>query len=134
MSGMQRRKGATFERELARFLREEGFEAARGIGQARAASEVPDVDLDGFWLECKRHRRTNPKAALAQAITDSADNGEGRVPVAVCRDNGQSMRDATVTMRLGDWIELLRDRRIVETVSARAAGAAEAEREPTEAP
>jgi len=120
---MQRRKGAEFERELARYLRAEGFEAQRGIGQARAASEVPDVDLAGFWLEAKRHKKTNPKAALGQAIEDAAENGEGRVPVAICRDNGQSLADSTVTMRLADWIELVRDRRDLLGVCHRAAAA-----------
>lgn len=124
MSAMQRRKGATWERELAAHLRSEGIQAQRGIGQARRSSEVPDVDVAGWWIEAKRHQRTNPKAALQQAIADAAENGEGRIPVAVCRDNGQPLQAATVTLRLGDWIQLVRDRRIVDTVANVAASAA----------
>lgn len=123
MSAMQRRKGATWERELALYLRSQGLEAKRGIGQARSASEVPDVDLAGWWVEAKRHARTNPKAALTQAVADTESHGEGRVPVAVCRDNGQSVEGATVTMRLADWVALVKDRRIVETVTAAASRA-----------
>lgn len=111
MSAMQRRKGAQWERELAAYLREHDIEAQRGIGQARRSSEVPDVDVDGWWIEAKRHARTNPKAALQQAIADSSANGEFRVPVAICRDNGQSLQETTVTMLLDDWIELVKDRR-----------------------
>lgn len=114
MSAMQRRKGAAWERELAAYLRANGVDAQRGIGQARSASEVPDVDVDGWWVEAKRHARTNPKAALAQAISDSDAHGEGRVPVAVCRDNGTSIEAATVTMRLSDWVELIKDRHGLE--------------------
>lgn len=117
---MQRRKGAEWERELALYLRSQGLPAKRGIGQARSASEVPDVDLAGWWVEAKRHARTNPKAALAQAVTGTEEHGEGRVPVAVCRDNGTAVEGATVTMRLADWVALVKDRRIVETVTAAA--------------
>jgi hypothetical protein len=124
---MQRRKGAQWERELALYLRSQGLPAKRGIGQARSASEVPDVDLPGWWVEAKRHARTNPKAALAQACADSAEHGGGRVPVAVCRDNGTALEDATVTMRLADWVQLVKDRRIVETVTKAATVATEAE-------
>lgn len=117
MSAMQRRKGAQWERELSLYLRSMGLPAKRGIGQARSASEVPDVDLPGWWVEAKRHQRTNPKAALAQAIADTTAHGGGRVPVAVCRDNGTSLEEATVTLRLSDWVQLVKDRRIVETVT-----------------
>lgn len=127
MSAMQRRKGAGWERELSLYLRSMGLPAKRGIGQARSASEVPDVDLPGWWVEAKRHQRTNPKAALAQAIADATAHGGGRVPVAVCRDNGTAIEGATVTMRLADWVALVKDRRIVETVTKAATVATEAE-------
>ena len=105
MGKMQRNKGANYERDLANYLTAHGLPAKRGIGQARSASEVPDVDLAGFWIECKRHKRTNPRAALAQAIEASAHTT--RMPVAVCRDNGTHEDDATVTMRLVDWVSLV---------------------------
>lgn len=125
MGAMSRRKGATFERELARYLTDNGLESKRGIGQARSASEVPDVELDGYWIEAKRHQRTNPKAALAQAIEANGDNGTR--PVAICRDNGTSMQEATVTMLLDDWIELVRAKRDLDLVCATAACASESE-------
>mgnify|MGYP007082287255 CR=1 FL=1 len=80
---MQRRKGAGWERELAAHLRSEGIEAQRGIGQARRSSEVPDVDVDGWWIEAKRHQRTNPKAALQQAIGQCAGNEFADVAAAM---------------------------------------------------
>lgn len=123
MSALSIRKGKNFERELAAYLRSHGVTAERGIGQARRSSEVPDVDVEGWWIEAKRHQRTNPKAALQQAIGDANENGEGRVPVAVCRDNGTAMQDTTVTMRLDDWIELVRDRRDLLSVCHTAASA-----------
>jgi hypothetical protein len=111
MSKMQRTKGATWERELARYLTDHGLVSKRGIGQARSATEVPDVDLPGYWVEAKRHKRTSPRKALEQAVADSAKSG--RVPVAVCRDNGTSADEAMVTMRLADWVVLVASLRAV---------------------
>lgn len=123
MGRSQRIKGATWERELAAYLRSHGLEARRGIGQARSASEVSDVELAGWWVEAKRHRRTNPKAALVQACADAEAHGEGLTPVAICRDDGTPIQGATVTMRLADWVALVRDRRALLAVCARSAEA-----------
>ena len=51
MSKMQRNKGSQYERDLANYLTAHGLPAKRCIGQARSASEVPVVDLAGFWIE-----------------------------------------------------------------------------------
>lgn len=103
MGAMERRKGARFEKEIAQAFRAVGYAGAkRGLGQARAANEVPDVDAHPrLWPELKRHRRTNPRAALAQAVEAAASSG--RLPVAICRDDGE---DATVTLRFVDFLEL----------------------------
>jgi len=97
-----RRQGADFERELVRMFREAMPRASvrRGL-QSRSGEEVADVDLPGFWLEAKRHRRTNMKAALRQA-TETAP--KGRWPIAVCKDDGQP---AVIAMDLADFLELL---------------------------
>lgn len=97
-----RRKGADFERELVRIFREVMPNAAvrRGL-QARSGDEVADVDLPCFWLEAKRHQRTNIKAALRQAMETAP---KGRWPIAVCKDDRQP---AVVTMQLADFLELL---------------------------
>jgi hypothetical protein len=105
MGVRSRRKGARFEQEVARAFRAVGFGGARrGLGQARSASEVPDVDVDAeprLWPELKRGRLTSPRAALAQATEAAAQSG--RVPVAICRDDGG---DAFVTLTLVDFLAL----------------------------
>jgi hypothetical protein len=91
-----RTKGKGYERELAQELREllNMPSIKRGIGQARAAGEVADVDgVPLFWVEAKREKSTKPKEALAQAeqaITcDGAQTGAiDKLPLAVCRDDG----------------------------------------------
>lgn len=105
MGASQRRKGATWERELANRWRERWpkLETKRGIGQMRQASEVPDVEgLPGFWVEAKHGAMPNPRAALAQA-----QEACGERPlwcVAVVKDN---RRPPFVAMSLEDFEDLV---------------------------
>ncbi len=108
MSGTRsRRKGHNFERELANIFKARfpGLDIKRGLEQTRCGSECADVEMPDFWIEAKRGKRTNVKAALRQAIGDSA--ASGKAPVAVCRDDGNIQ--PTVTMLLIDFMRLLED-------------------------
>ena len=98
-----RTKGASFERELAKyFTKKTKFAAKRGIGQSRlGGSEVSDVDMPILHIEAKRHKRCNIKSALKQAIDDA--NINKKIPVAITKDD---RAEILVTMRLDDWIEL----------------------------
>jgi hypothetical protein len=105
MSGKASRdKGANFERQIAARLRELWADAKRGLGQARSASEVADVVLPGWWVECKRWRECKPLEALTQAKRASDASGTGATPVAITRDDRSV---AIVTMFLDDWITLV---------------------------
>lgn len=95
-----KRKGSNFEREIARRLRAVFPEAKRGF-QFRSRNEAPDVDVPHFWIECKRMRLTQPRAALADA---KACAPAGRWPLAVCKDDREP---AFVAMYFDDFIALL---------------------------
>lgn len=99
-----RRKGATWERELASRWRERfRLETKRGIGQARNASEVSDVEgLPGFWVEAKVGAMPNPRAALSQAI--EACGTRPLWCLAVVKDD---RREPFVCMTLDDFEDLL---------------------------
>lgn len=103
MGKLSRRKGHAFEREIAAELREMGFNAKRGLSQARGggAEEADVVGLPGFHLECKRGKKPNPRAALSQAIEDAKP---GETPVAVVRDDRS---DAFVVLRWEDFLRML---------------------------
>jgi hypothetical protein len=72
------------------------------------AHEVADVDVPGFWVECKRGAQPNVRAALRQA--KEAREASGRAlthhAVAIVRDDRQ---DAVVAMPLGDFLKLVRE-------------------------
>lgn len=85
MGALSRRKGAAWERALVHMFREAmpDAEVRRGI-QCRSGEEVADVDCPVFWIEAKRGRQPNVRAALRQAESAAA---EGRIPIAVIRDD-----------------------------------------------
>ena len=98
-----RRKGADFERAMVHRFREVfGTDEVRRGLQSRG-EDVADVDCPIFWPELKRGKQPNIRAALAQAIEAAP---KGRIPIAVCKDD---RRDATVTLLLDDFLELVRE-------------------------
>lgn len=98
-----RRKGASFERELAIRMREvfPGVGVRRGI-QYRSGSEAADVEHPYFWVEAKRGRKPLVRAALSQA----SDATDGRKPLVVIRDDRQS---PFVVMWLDDLLPILEE-------------------------
>lgn len=95
-----RRKGQTYERENATRLKPVWPTAKRGIGQARSAKEVADVEGTSYWIETKHHKRTNIRAAYAQGVEAT----DGRPVVVISRDTNKS--PDLVTMSFDDWLAM----------------------------
>lgn len=110
MSGAHsRRKGATGELELARFLSNEGFPASRGQ-QHRGGPGSPDVlcsSLPVHW-EAKRCERLRLYDALAQAGTEAGDD---EIPVVAHRRNRYEW---VAVLRLTDLLAILRESSFVK--------------------
>ena len=104
MGALSRRKGRRYEQTLVHLFREAmpGAEVRRGL-QSRGGEEVPDVDCPVFWLEAKRGKKPNVRAALRQA---EAAAPQGRIPLAVIRDDRQ---EAFVALSLEDFLEFVRE-------------------------
>jgi hypothetical protein len=96
MGASQRRKGATYEREIANAIG-----AKRNIGQARDGGD--DITHEGYRIECKRRARLGPMVEwMAQAVA-SVQEPERETPVVVCRgDGGESL----VILRFDDWVRI----------------------------
>jgi hypothetical protein len=110
-----RTKGHGFEREIAAWLRETvGIDAKRGLSQPRGGTaEEPDVLTPGgwpLWLECKRGKKTDSRAALRQARDAVVRSGADCWPVAICRDD-QEEATAMMPLELLGLLLLLWDRR-----------------------
>lgn len=96
-----RRKGAVGEREIAKYLREHGYDAHRGQ-QYKGGADSPDVTgIPGYHIEVKRVERLDLKAAMEQSIRDAGDD----IPIVIHRRDRDYWK---VTMRLDDFVELER--------------------------
>lgn len=113
-----RQKGAAHEREVAEKLRAVYPDAKRGLGQARAGGEVPDVDGTPFWCELKHRKALNVHGAFRQALLARATRHGLGLPHAqpvlvVTRLHGESRDLATVDLdlflKLMGELEFLRD-------------------------
>ena len=104
MGALSRRKGAAYERELVHRFREvmPGADVKRGL-QDRDGHEAADVECPAFWIEAKRGKKPNVRAALKQA-TGCAP--KGRTPVAVIRDD---RTEAFVAMSLEDFLAFVEE-------------------------
>jgi len=101
-----RNKGAAGERELAKKLREYGFECRRGQQFSGANGDADVVGLPHIHIECKRVEKLNIDTAMLQAIRDrKADE----FPAVFHRKNNCEW---LVTMKLSDWIELYKEWRV----------------------
>ena len=98
-----RAKGAKGERELARKLREYGYDCRRGQQYSGANGDADVVGLDGIHIECKRVERLNIDDAVSQAKRDAR---EGELPAVFHRKNNHEW---LVTMPMDDWMRMYRD-------------------------
>lgn len=101
-----KRKGKTGELELARKLRELGYDVRRSV-QYNGKEEEGQADLlglPGIHIECKRTEKLNLYEAIGQAKRDSEDKGE--LPVVFHRRNNCEW---LAILPLEDFIKLYRE-------------------------
>lgn len=112
MSGRKsKRKGAAGEREIAKILRDHGFEGAHRGRQYSGGLDSPDVvGLPGFHVEVKRCERLSIYKAMVQAIEDAPCPGEDDeifpTPVVFHRRNGL---DWLAILPLDEFLELVKE-------------------------
>jgi hypothetical protein len=85
-----------------------GCDVKRGF-QYRGGAEASDVENPFFHVECKVGKKQNPRAALAQAVSDAA---YGKVPVAIVKDDQEKPgvpANAFAVMRFSEFLELVNE-------------------------
>lgn len=98
-----KQKGKRGELELAKKLREYGYDTRRSVQYSGANGDADVVGLPGIHIEVKRRERLNLEDAMAQSKHDAR---EGEIPVVMHRKNNCEW---LVTMRLIDWMGLYRE-------------------------
>ena len=94
-----RSKGQRGEREIVGIMGKYGMELHRGW-QTRAGQTECDVEGSPWWIEVKRGKRCNPRAAYRQAKADT----DGRLPVVFWRDDREAWM---VTLSLEDFMRIV---------------------------
>lgn len=102
-----RQKGKRAELELAKTLREFGFEAKRSQQFAGINGDADIIGVPGIHIECKHVERLNLDAALEQSERDASaefkKTGNPVTPVVIHRKNRQDWR---ITMMLDDFLDM----------------------------
>ena len=107
MAVNSKQKGARFERELAGWFREHGYEARRTAqycGNTGDASDV--VGLPGIHIEAKHQETMRLYEWISQAKRDAEAGGKGNLPAVFHKKN---YAEILVTMTLEDWFNLYRE-------------------------
>lgn len=103
MGKSQREKGKRGERQLARRLREYGYDARRGQQYCGVSGDADVIGLPGVHIEVKRTERLSLYDALSQAKGDARP---GEMPIVVHRRNNCEW---VVIQPLEDWIKIYRE-------------------------
>lgn len=101
MGKSQRDRGKRGERELAKILREHGYEARRGQQYCGISGDADVVGIPGVHIECKRTERLRLYDALGQSAKDARD---GELPVVISRADRKPW---VVTMDLEGFLQLI---------------------------
>ena len=107
MTQHRKHRGYASQRIVADYLRTHGFPFAEPVGAGRDGTDV--TGCIGLDIEVKARRGFNPAAAMRQQAERS---DEALLPFAVLRLDGQgpaAIEDWPVVLRLGAFVEVLRD-------------------------
>lgn len=103
MGKMSREKGKRFERQLAHYFQEHGFDARRSAQFCGKTGQAADViGLPDIHCEAKHQEKMMLYDWIEQAVRDSEAAGDGKPTVFHKKNNA----DILVTMRLDDWMDL----------------------------
>lgn len=120
---LSKNKGRVFERLIVNKFKDAGIHTERGWWQAHSGpglpggARVPDVILEGFWLELGHGKTMDPVVKLRQAeeyVKLKTWPDKRPVPVSITRRDG---REITVCMRLEDLVRLSCNAQAVMTKS-----------------
>ena len=106
-----REKGRKGEAELAKILRERGYEARRGQQFCGANGDADVVGLPGYHIECKRVEKLNLEAAMEQSKRDAR---QGEIPIVAHRKN---RHEWLTTLRLEDFLDIIQSKGAENEVS-----------------
>ena len=107
MGKLSKRKGAEYERSLARLFREYGYDTHRTAQYRGNTGQAGDIEgLPYIHAELKRRAHIAVYDWINQAVRDATAQGEGNLPAVFMRADDC---DNLVLMRLTDWLQMYRE-------------------------
>lgn len=103
MGKMSREKGKRYEREVASYLKAQGYDCRRGQQYCGSSGDADVIGLPGIHIECKHAEKMSLYDWMDQSVRDSREN---EIPVVFHRKNNC---ETLVTMRADDWIRMYRE-------------------------
>jgi hypothetical protein len=107
MASPQARKGSTFERSVATYLRENGHRhCERAYGAGRPADVGDFNGIVGWTLECKNHRSIDLAGWIDEAEAERA-NGKRGFAAVIAKRRGKATAQSYVVMSLATFARVL---------------------------
>jgi Holliday junction resolvase len=111
MTSPQKVKGSAFEREVAAYLRENGFpQADRRYGAGVQQDKGDLVGVPDVTIECKNYAKIDLAQFIDEAIVE-AGHARTKYGVAVIKRRRRSVADSYVVVTLAQFTELLKERK-----------------------
>lgn len=111
-----KQKGKRYELHTVQQVRQVWPSAKRGIGQARAANEVPDVDGTPLWIEAKNRRSVNIHGAYKKAHNEMCEYNAAHekkfaytVVISHIHKTDKNTAMDVVTLPLNEWLDLMQE-------------------------
>jgi len=102
-------KGSQWERDVAAYLRENGFPMAdRRYGAGVREDKGDLVGVPRFALECKNQASINLAQFLEEALIE-AKHAKAQFGAAIIKRRRKATKDAYVVMSLEQFAELIRE-------------------------
>jgi hypothetical protein len=106
----QKRRGSTFERDVAGHLREHGFaDAERAYGAGRQLDRGDIQGVPGWVLECKAHKAIDLAGWCDEAERERV-NASQPYSAVIAKRRGKATGAAYVVLSLDAFARLLSDR------------------------
>jgi hypothetical protein len=110
MTSANKAKGSQYERDVAKYLRANGFpEADRRYGAGVREDKGDIVGVPGFAIECKNQRTITLSQFLDEAIIE-AKHARARFGVAVIKRRNRPTAESYVVMSLDQFAQLIREK------------------------
>lgn len=106
MTSKQKEKGSRWEREVAKYFNERGYQDVERRYGAGATLDKGDINgVRDTVVECKDVAKITLASIVDEALTEQV-NAKKKFGISVIKRRNRNVKDAYVVMTLEQWIDL----------------------------